>query len=278
MPIHRTRSIAILLLVGLVDACASTTPTSPPSSASTAAQPSSDLSISPAPASPEATPVATPSESASPAPGASGAIDPANFTATVDNAWFPLLPGTTFRYRGTKDGEPAVDVYAVTDRIQVIEGVPCRVVADRLFLSGKLAERTTDYYTQDLDGNVWYFGEDTAELDDNGKVLNTEGTWRAGTDGAQPGIYMEAAPVVGHSFAQEFYPGHAEDHFEVISVTAAVTVPYGSFRNVLRTKEWTPLEPDVIDRKEYVRGVGEVREITVKGPLEVPRLVSVKHA
>src|SRR6266566_1595080 len=125
MPIHRTRSIAILLLVGLVDACASTTPTSPPSSVSNAAQPSSDLSVSPAPASPEATPDATASESVSPAPGASGAIDPANFTATVDNAWFPLLPGTTFRYRGTKDGEPAVDIYAVTDRIQVIEGVPC---------------------------------------------------------------------------------------------------------------------------------------------------------
>jgi len=278
MPIHRTRPIAILLLVGLVNACASATPTSPPSSASNAAQPSSEPNVSSASASPEATPGATASESASPAPGASGAIDPANFIATVDNAWFPLLPGTTFRYRGTKDGEQATDIYTVTDRIEMIEGVPCRVVADRLFLSGTLAERTTDYYTQDLDGNVWYFGEDTAELDENGKVLNTDGTWRAGTDGAQPGIYMEATPVVGHSFAQEFYPGQAEDHFEVISTTAAVTVPFGSFRNVLRTKEWTPLEPDVIDRKEYVRGVGEVREITVKGPLEVLRLVSVKHA
>ena len=278
MPIHRTRPIAILLLLGLANACASTTPTSPPSTASNAPQPSSEASASSASASPQATASAIASESASPAPGASGAIDPANFTATVDNAWFPLLPGTTFRYRGSKDGEPAVDVYTVTDRVQVIDGVPCRVVADRLFLSGKLAERTTDYYTQDLEGNVWYFGEDTAELDDNGKVLNTDGTWRAGTDGAQPGIYMEATPVVGHSFVQELYPGQAEDHFEVISVTAAATVPYGSFRNVLRTKEWTPLEPGVIDHKEYVRGVGEVREITVKGPLEVLRLVSIKHA
>src|SRR5213083_2555245 len=130
MPIHRTRPIALLLLVGLVNACASATPTSPPSSASNAAQPSSETSVSAAPASPEATPGATASESASPAPGASGAIDPANFTATVDNAWFPLLPGTTFRYRGTKDGEPAVDTYAVTNRIEMIEGVPCRVVAD----------------------------------------------------------------------------------------------------------------------------------------------------
>ena len=88
---------------------------------------------------------------------------------------------------------------------------------------------------------------------------------------------MEASPVVGHTFRQEFYPGHAEDHFEVVSLSATVIVPYGTFRHALRTKEWTPLEPDVIDNKYYVRGIGEVREVTVKGPREELFLVRVKR-
>jgi hypothetical protein len=138
-----------------------------------------------------------------------------------------------------------------------------------------LAERTTDYYVQDKDGNVWYFGEDTAELDANGQVTSTEGTWHAGVDGAVPGIFMEAIPTVGHALAQEFYEGHAEDHFEVVSLSTPVTVPYKSFAVSLRTKEWTPLEPDVLDNKYYVRGIGEVKEISVKGPVELLELVSV---
>src|SRR5205823_6125029 len=96
------------------------------------------------------------------------------------NAWFPLTPRTTFSYRGTKDGKSSRDEFVVLSRTKGIHGVPCRVVSDRLYLNGKLEERTLDYYTQDRDGNVWYFGEDTAELDSSGKVASTEGSWRTG--------------------------------------------------------------------------------------------------
>jgi hypothetical protein len=68
------------------------------------------------------------------------------------------------------------------------------VVEDRLFLSGKLEERTSDYYAQDRCGNVWYFGEDTAELDSHGRVIDTWGSFHAGIDGAQPGVLMQARP------------------------------------------------------------------------------------
>jgi hypothetical protein len=150
-------------------------------------------------------------------------------------------------------------------------------VDDRLYLNGRLAERTTDWYAQDAAGNVWYFGEATAELDHSGRVTSREGSWRAGVDGARPGIVMPAHPRVGRSFRQELYRGHAEDRFQVLSLAASVHVPYMSSRRALLTKEWTPLEPDVVDHKVYVRGIGMVSERTVKGGRDHAELVDVRH-
>ena len=130
---------------------------------------------------------------------------------------------------------------------------------------GKLEERTADWYSQDRRGNVWYFGEATAELDAHGRVTTTEGSWQAGRGGAKAGIYMPARPVPGRFGRQEFYKGQADDHFRVLSARAAVRVPYTSSHSALLTKEWTPLEPGVVDHKHYVRGIGTVLEQTVKG-------------
>jgi hypothetical protein len=207
--------------------------------------------------------------------GPDGWKDPSNFVATIDNPWLPFKPGMVWHYTGTKDGERAKDVTTVTSRTEVVAGVPCVVVDDKLFLNGKLEETTLDYYVQDRAGNVWYFGEDTQELDANGNITSTEGSWRTGVDGAVPGIFMEGDPVIGHAFQQEYLAGQAEDNFEVLSLTASVTVPAGTYNIALLTKEWTPLEPDVLDHKWYVRGIGEVRELAVKGPKEELSLVSV---
>jgi hypothetical protein len=205
-------------------------------------------------------------------------IDPADFGPGVTNPWFPLEPGRTLVYTGTKDGERALDLVAPSHRTRMVGGVRTRVVEDRLYLGNVLAERTSDYYAQDRCGNVWYFGEDTAELDRHGRVVSTEGTWHAGVDGAQPGVFMQAHPQLGRRFRQEWYQDHAEDVFKVIDRSATVTVPAGSFRHALRTAEWTALEPDVLDNKYYVRGIGEVAEVSVKGPREVLRLVEVISA
>ncbi len=207
--------------------------------------------------------------------GATPPLPPASqFSARVDNPWFPLLAGSTYRYRGVKDGQPTREVLTVTHRVQAIGGVPCAVIEDRLYLSGHLEERTTEWYSQDSHGNVWYFGEDTAELAKDGHVTSTDGTWRAGVDGARPGIYMFARPRVGQSGQQEFYKGQAQDRFKVLSVRASVTVPYVRSRRALLTQEWTPLEPGVLDHKLYVRGIGTVLEQTVKGGNERAALVS----
>jgi hypothetical protein len=206
------------------------------------------------------------------------ALAPSGFTARVDNPWFPLRPGTVSVYRGVKDGARARDVLTVTHAVTTIAGAPCVVVKDRLYLDGRLEERTTDWYSQDSRGNVWYFGEATAELDRRGHVTSTEGTWQAGRDSAKPGIYMPAHPTPGRSGRQEYYKGHAEDHFQVLDRHAGVDVPYTSTRNALLTKEWTPLEPGVVDHKLYVRGVGTVLEQTVKGGDERLELVSVRRS
>jgi hypothetical protein len=208
------------------------------------------------------------------ATAAAGTPNPARFAASVDNPWFPLAPGSVYVYRGVKDGQAARDVVTVTRRAKRIQGVSCVVVEDRLFLDGRLAERTTDWYAQDDAGNVWYFGEATAELDRRGRVTSTEGSWQAGRDGAVAGIYMPARPTVGRSGRQEYLAGEAEDHYRVVDLHAPVTVPYTSSRGALLTEEWTPLEPGVLDRKFYVRGIGVALEQAVKGGDERLALIS----
>ena len=204
-----------------------------------------------------------------------GKIDPKNFTANVDNPYFPLKPGTTYRSRGFEHGKN-IDVFTVTHRVKKVLGVPCVVIRDRLFRGGKVREDTDDWYTQDRQGTVWYFGEATREIGSDGRVVSREGSWQAGVNGAKPGIFMPAHPQLGQSFRQEFYKGHAEDRFRVESLTESVKVPYGTFTNVVKTTETSPLEPGVIDSKFYARGIGQVKEASVKGPRETSVLLSVK--
>ena len=202
-------------------------------------------------------------------------INPARFGPHVTNPWFPLRPGTTFVYAGSEDGDALIDIFTPSRHTKVIDGVRTRVVNDRLLTNGVLSERTSDYYAQDVCGNVWYFGEDTAELDAHGHVLTREGSWRAGVHGAQPGVYMQRHPQLGRRFRQEWAPGNAEDQFRLVSKHAAPRVPYGAFHGALRTHESTALEPGVLDKKVYVRGIGQVVEQTVKGGTELLLLVDV---
>lgn len=227
-------------------------------------------------AAPTASPVRTPGDAVA---AAAAGIDPANFTARVDNPYFPLRPGTTLRYRGVRDGKRAEEVLTVTDRHATVAGAPVVVLSDRLALNGKPAEITTDWYAQDRQGNVWYFGENTVTLDAKGRVESRDGSWQAGVDGARPGIFMPAHPRVGATFAQEHYKGHAEDEFTIRDLATSVTVPMVSTHGAMRTTERTPLEPDIVDSKYYVRGIGTVRELQIKGPGEEHlELVSVSGA
>jgi hypothetical protein len=182
----------------------------------------------------------------------------------VDNPLFPLPLGRRLIYRGTGDGEPQRVVTDVTRQHKTILGVDVVVVLDRVFVSGELAELTYDWYAQDRHGNVWYFGEDTKEFED-GKVVSTAGSFEAGKNGARAGIIMRAHPKVGLTTPQEFAAGVAEDQARVVDKNVTATVPYGTLRHCIKTAEFTPLEPDVLENKWYCPGIGIAREQDVRG-------------
>ena len=197
-----------------------------------------------------------------------------DFVSTIDNPYMPMQPGTTRVYEGVSDGEREVVKVAVTHRTKEIFGVTCVVVRDEAWIDGELHERTFDWFAQDEAGNVWYFGERTAEYE-HGKIVSRAGSWEAGVDGAQPGIVMLADPAIDTAYRQEFYDGEAEDKARVIALDQQVSVPLGAFRDVLVTEDWTPLEPAVLEEKHYAPGFGVVFERHLQGGSGVLRLVEI---
>ena len=199
-------------------------------------------------------------------------IEPESFTDVVDNPFLPLRPGARWEYEArVEDGLERV-VVEVTGQTREVMGVTCVVVRDTVTLDGEVIEDTYDWFAQHDDGAVWYFGEDTTEYED-GQVSSTEGAWEAGVDGAQPGVVMPAEPKVGDSYRQEYYQGEAEDMAEVLSLTEAVTVPAGTYQNVLMTEDVNPLEPDVVEHKYYASGIGLVLTVQVEGGSDREELV-----
>ncbi len=208
---------------------------------------------------------------------ATAAIDPNDFTNPQPNPYFPLEPGTVSILRGSEDGARLLNRTTVTPWTKVIQGVTTTVVQDVLYSDGILEEKTTDWYAADNTGTVWYFGERTATYDDHGTVVSTEGSWQAGIDGASAGIIMPADPRPTDAYRQESYRGHAEDQAWIVARHQVVHVPYGDVTEVVRSYEWTRLEPGVVAVKFYGPGLGIVREKDVSGGDELLELVRVEH-
>lgn len=188
-----------------------------------------------------------------------------SFTPGSSNPYFPLVEGTVFNYRSkTKDGIET-ETFVVTSDTKVIQGVTTRVIQDDVWLDGVLIEHTFDWFAQDQDGNVWYFGEDATNIDPTTGAINHDGSWETGKQGAQAGIIMLVHPAVGDSYDEENAPGLAEDHAEVLSIDERVNVPAGHFTGCLQTKNTTPLEPGAIEGKYYAPGVGLVLDVDVTG-------------
>jgi hypothetical protein len=206
----------------------------------------------------------------------SPAIDPANFVPVINNRYWPLKPDTAYHYEGVRGTTPQTDDEIVTHRTKRILGVPSTVVRDTVSEHGSPVERTFDYYAQDKQGNVWYMGEDSFEKQ-HGHMARASDSWLAGVNGGKPGIIMPGNPQPGDSYRQEYYPpGQALDEAHVLSTNGKVKVPYGSYRHVLVTSEFSPLEPQT-EQKYYVAGLGEAAEHVVKGHHEEFQLVSVTH-
>ncbi len=200
------------------------------------------------------------------------AFDPSKFVATVDNPYFPLQPGVRWVYE-SEDGSERVEV-TVLEETRVVAGVTATVVRDTVTEDGDLVEDTLDWFAQDSEGNVWYLGEDSKEYK-GGKAVSSAGSWEAGVNGALPGIIMRGAPRPGDAYRQEFLKGEAEDMAEVVSTGGKQSVQAGAYTDVLVTKEWTPLEPKVVENKYYARGVGLILEVQVAGGKS--RLELIEH-
>jgi hypothetical protein len=195
-------------------------------------------------------------------------IPPAqHFSKAIDNPYFPLPVGRTFVYRGVENGKNELDRMHVTRRTKTIAGITATVVSDNVYEPPpKLLEKTFDYYAQDDKGNVWYLGENTREFLGGGFV-DTSGSWLSGVKGAKPGVIMEANPQVPDAYRQECLSGEAEDQ--------AWVVGRGGPKHLLRTLEFSPLEPSIVERKVYRPRVGIVSEQQLSGGHETLSLVRV---
>lgn len=201
----------------------------------------------------------------------------------IDNPYFPLNSGTIKAYEGTTEdnkGESlpleSNQVFATFDTKEIL-GVDAFVVRDVSWNEGVLVEDTIDWYAQDTAGNVWYMGENATnyEYDEAGNFIgtNNDGSWEAGVDGALPGFVMEANPQVGDNYYQEFLQGEAVDQAEVVSTNESVSIGLGDYENVLKTRDFTELEPETFEFKYYAPGIGQIladEGITKEG--EKPKL------
>ncbi len=205
-------------------------------------------------------------------------IDPANFVSTVDNKYLPYRPGTSQHYVGfAENGKtPQTTDVTVTDRTRKVMGVTCLVIRDVVSQGGRQIQRTFDWVAQDKLGDVWYMGEHTYDFK-HGKWVKAIDSGPAGQRGARPGILMPGDPKTGIAYRQYYWPRHAEDQSKVLGIKRSLTVPAGTFKDVLVTIETSAIEPGVAEKKYNAPGVGVVREQVVRGNHERFDLARIKR-
>jgi hypothetical protein len=192
-------------------------------------------------------------------------LDPADFTVDVTNPFWPMAKGDRWVYEERDEkGTLTHDEVTVLDRTATINGIEALAVHDLATQDGVTVEDTTDWYTQDSDGNLWYLGEKTTEYQD-GRPHSTEGSWQYGVDGAQAGVILPAQPKAGLGYRQEYLKGEAEDRATILSTDEQAQTPAGTYTGTLLTRDTTPLEPELVELKWYARGVGPVLTLTPSG-------------
>lgn len=205
-------------------------------------------------------------------------ITPENFVAGITNPYFPLTPGDTFYYKtvGVDKGDSVFEdvTIAVTSDTKMIQGITCMVVHDQVKTNNIVTEDTYDWFAQDIYGTVWYFGEDTKSLQEDGS-WSTEGSFESGVDGALAGFIMPAKPekAIGDTYRQEFSTGQAEDKATILSTNETVTIGLGTYTKCVETVETTVLDPGVKENKWYAPGIGEIKASFTIGGDEQEELI-----
>lgn len=204
-------------------------------------------------------------------------IDPATFSTTIDNPYLPMIPGTRLLYEADSPDGKQRTTTEVTRETKDVMGVRTVVVHDTVTTNGTTSEDTYDWFAQDRDGNVWYFGEDSKEFKDG--AVDTGGSFEAGVDGALPGIVMLASPRVGDKYRQEYARGVAEDAGEIMSLQGNESTQLtGLAGDLLVIKDSDRLEPDApAETKYYKKGVGLILTTPESGPPERDEAVRFEH-
>jgi hypothetical protein len=196
-------------------------------------------------------------------------------STTLTNPYFPITPGKKYIYEGqTPDGLERIEEQRLSGTKPIL-GITCIIVNFKAYLNGILIEEAYDWYAQDNDGNVWYFGEAVDNYNKDGSLKDHGGSWEAGVDGAKPGTFMLANPQAGIKYREEYYFNHAEDEAEVTGTGLTVTIPLGTYNNCVKTRNFTALEPDLNENKFYAPGIGMVKEENVTDKSEI-RLIAIQ--
>ena len=175
------------------------------------------------------------------------------------NPYFILEPGYQLTLKGKEDGEKVVLIITVLNETKMVDGVETRIVEERETSNGKLKEVSRNYFAIGKEtGSIYYFGEDV-DVFEKDKV-DHGGSWHSGVDGAKYGIVMPGKINVGEKYYQERAPGVALDRAENVSATEVVKTAKDSFKNCLKVKETSPLEPKTVEYKLYAPEVGLVQE------------------
>jgi hypothetical protein len=188
-------------------------------------------------------------------------ITPVDFPSVpaLDNPYFPYAGERVWVFEGqTDEGATRVEVRHLPTAVTIL-GVECATVEEREWTADRLMEVSRNWFAQDKKGIVWYLGEDVDNFNTSGNLINHHGSWRAGEQDAKAGIMMDANPVPGTTYRQEYFFNNAEDQAEVVATNMIVTVPFGTFDNCIKIREWTELEPDVTEFKYYAPDIGLIK-------------------
>lgn len=184
-------------------------------------------------------------------------ISPADFSTNITNRYFTLPVGRKLTFEADVKGVKEKIEIEVLQETKTIEGVQTVVYLDKVYKNSQLVEETRDYLAQHKNGDVWYFGEDVDNYE-NGKLVDHNGSFIHGKDGAKAGIWMKAKQTIGDSYRQEYYPGHAEDMRDTKATDVTVTTKLGTYTDCVKVYDWTPLDPTSREHKYYCPQTGSL--------------------
>ena len=191
-------------------------------------------------------------------------LEDCDFSDTGSNRFFILEPNYQLVLEGEEDGTEVELVITVLEDTRIVDGVKTRVVEERESEDGELVEVSRNFFAIcEQTNSVFYFGEEVDDYED-GEIVGHSGEWLAGKEGAKAGLMMPGIVLINSKYQQETAPGVAMDRARILSMDESIKTPAGDFENVLKIRETTPLEPDAIEFKFYVAGIGLIQDADLR--------------